>query len=301
MKNNKHLIVIAGPTAIGKTSLSIALAKTLNCPIISADSRQFFKEMNIGTAKPSSYEMQGVPHYLIDSHSIIEEYNVGKYETEVITLLDELFQNNSAVILVGGSGLYINAVCKGFDELPEADPEVRAKINLLLEEKGIEGLQTLLKELDPNYYSKVDLQNPQRLSRALEVCLTAGLPYSTLREGKIKDRDFNIIRIGLNTSREVLYERINLRVDEMMKNGLLEEVKNLMPYKHLNALQTVGYKELFDHLEDKTDLNSAVELIKQNTRKFAKRQLTWFRRDQEIKWFEPNEMEEILNYLRTKF
>ncbi len=298
---NKSLIVLVGPTAIGKTAASIQIAKEFNCPIVSADSRQFFKEMTIGTAKPSAEEMQNAPHYFIDSHSIKDEFNVGKYENEAIALLDTLFKINKMVILVGGSGLYIDAICKGFDELPEADTEVRNKISLLLEEKGIKALQSLLKELDSVYYSKVDLQNPQRMSRALEVCLTTGKPYSTLRKGKIKKRNFNIIKIGLNTSREVLYERINKRVDEMMQAGLLEEVKYLLPQKHLNALQTVGYNELFDFLENKTDLNTAVESIKQNTRKFAKRQLTWFGRDSEIKWFEPNEKKEILSYINSKF
>ncbi len=297
---DRTLIVLVGPTAIGKTAASIQIAKVFQAPIVSADSRQFFSEMSIGTAKPSEEEMQDVPHHFIGSHSITEDYNVGKYETEAITLLDKLFEKHKTVILVGGSGLYIDAVCKGFDELPEADSEVRTKISTLLEEKGIQALQTLLHELDPEYYSKVDLQNPQRISRALEVCLTTGEPYSALRKGKRKNRNFNIIKVGLNTDREVLYDRINKRVDEMMKAGLLEEVKKLVPKKHLNALQTVGYNELFDHLESKTDLNVAIESIKQNTRKFAKRQLTWFRRDEEITWFQPEQTTELLTHLKTK-
>jgi tRNA dimethylallyltransferase len=297
---NKFLIVIVGPTAIGKTALSIAIAKALNTSIISADSRQFFKEMSIGTAKPSLEEMQHIPHYFIDSHSITDEYNVGKYETEAIELIEHLFKTNNTLILTGGSGLYIDAICKGFDELPEADAEVRNKIDLLLKSEGIEGLQKLLQELDPVYYAKVDLQNPQRISRALEVCLTTGSPYSNLRLGTIKKRNFNSIKIGLNTSREVLYQRINQRVDEMIKNGLLEEVQQLQPYKHLNALQTVGYKELFDYLNNTTSLQEAIELIKQNSRRFAKRQLTWFRRDTETKWFEPTETEAILEYIKTQ-
>ena len=296
----KTLIVIAGPTAIGKTSLSIYLAKLFNCSILSADSRQFYKEMTIGTAKPSANEMEGIPHYFINSNSISEEYNVGKYETDAINLLDKLFTENNIQILVGGSGLYIDAVCKGFDELPEADIKVRNKINDLYKEKGIEGLQNLLKELDEVYYNKVDLQNPQRISRALEVCLTSGKKYSSLREGKIKKRNFNIIKIGLNTKREDLYERINIRVDEMMKHGFLDEVKQLKSYKHLNALQTVGYKELFDYLDGKMELDSAINLIKQNTRRYAKRQLTWFRRDEEIKWFEPGNETDILNYIKDR-
>ncbi|MES2396468.1 MAG: tRNA (adenosine(37)-N6)-dimethylallyltransferase MiaA [Bacteroidota bacterium] len=297
--SSKNLIVIVGPTAVGKTAMSIAIAKAFDCPVVSADARQFFKEMNIGTAKPTETEIQGVTHYFINSHSITDDFNVGKYETEAIALLEKLFQTNEKVILVGGSGLYIDAVCKGFDELPEADEEIRNKINLLLKTDGIDGLQKLLKELDINYYNKVDLQNPQRLSRALEVCLTTGKPYSELRKGKVKKRNFNIIKVGINTSRELLYDRINKRVDEMMKDGLVNEVKSLQDFKHLNALQTVGYKELFDHLENKLDLNSAIELIKQNSRRFAKRQLTWFHRDEGIKWFEPNQAEEILKYINS--
>lgn len=293
----KDLIIVTGPTAIGKTALSIALAKELNCPIISADSRQFFKEMNIGTAKPSKEEMQGVPHYFIDSHSIFEDYNVGKFESEAIEQLEKLFQKHNVVLMVGGSGLYIDAVCKGFDKLPEADAELREKINSIFESKGIEGLQELLKDLDPEYYTKVDLKNRHRISRAIEVCLSTGKSYSSLREGKNKERNFNSIKVGLNTSREVLYSRINQRVDEMMKQGLLEEVKALEAHKGLNALQTVGYRELFEYLAGKTEVNSAIELIKQNTKNFAKRQLTWFRKDMEIKWFEPNELEEIKKYL----
>ncbi len=296
----KTLIVIAGPTAIGKTSLSILLAQQFNCSILSADSRQFFKELNIGTAKPTAQEMQGVPHFFINSHSVTEDYNVGKYEADAIELLDKLFLKDDVVILVGGSGLYIDAVCKGFDDLPEADAVVRNKINTLYETDGIEGLQNLLKQLDETYYNQVDLQNPQRISRALEVCLTTGKAYSSLREGKTKQRNFNIIKIGLNTSREILYKRINNRVDAMMENGFLEEVKQLQQYKHLNSLQTVGYKELFDSLDGKTELNTAIDLIKQNTRRYAKRQLTWFRRDEEIKWFEPIELQSIFNYLKSE-
>jgi tRNA dimethylallyltransferase len=296
----KHLIVIAGPTAIGKTALGVHLAGQYNTDVISADSRQFFVEMNIGTAKPSEEDMQNITHHFVNSHSISESYNVGKYETEVIALLEELFKHKDIIIMVGGSGLYIDAVCRGFDELPEADPMTRAKINSMLESEGIESLQKLLKQLDPVYYGQVDLSNPQRLSRALEVCLTSGMPYSTLREGKIKKRNFNIIKIGLNTSRDVLYKRINERVDEMMQHGLIDEVKKLLPYKNKNALQTVGYKELFDHLEGNTDLATAVELIKQNTRKFAKRQLTWFKRDPDVKWFEPDNITDIIGFINQR-
>ena len=300
MPNNKSLIIIAGPTAIGKTALSIELAKHYQTVILSADSRQFFKKMTVGTAKPVKKEMQNIPHFFIDSHSITDDYNVGKYEKEAIALLDDLFQKYKTVILVGGSGLYIDAICRGFDELPEADSEVRTKIAMLYSNEGITGLQNLLKELDEVYYSTVDLQNPQRISRALEVCLTTGLPYSILRKGKKQNRNFKIIKIGLNIERELLYQRINKRVDDMINNGLLKEVESLTAYKHLNALQTVGYKELFDYLENKTDFKAAIELVKQNTRRFAKRQLTWFRRDEEIQWFEPQQTEKIIDYIDSK-
>ncbi|HET6226482.1 MAG TPA: tRNA (adenosine(37)-N6)-dimethylallyltransferase MiaA [Bacteroidia bacterium] len=307
-KTNHTLLVIAGPTAIGKTSLSITLARHYSCPIISADSRQFFKELSIGTAKPSIDEMQGVRHYFIDSHAISDNYNVGKFEKDALELLEELFKNHELVIMVGGSGLYIDAVCNGFDELPEADPAVRSKINALMETEGITGLQQLLQKLDPVYYDQVDKQNPQRLSRALEVCLISGKRYSDFRKETAKKRNFNIIKIGLTAPREVLYQRINDRVDQMMKDGLLAEVKRVENHKHLNALQTVGYKELFDYLSavnasidhPETHLKllaKAVELIKQNTRRFAKRQLTWFRRDEQMKWFDPTETTSILTYI----
>lgn len=293
------MIILAGPTAIGKTALGITLARHFDTEIISADSRQFFREMSIGTAKPSEEELQQAIHHFIGSHSITENYNVGKFETEAIALLDDLFQKHDIVFMVGGSGLYIDAVCKGFDILPEADEAIREKIDTLLENEGIEALQNLLKELDPVYYEQVDLNNPQRLSRALEVCLNSGKPYSALREGKVKQRNFNIIKIALNIPRELLYGRINNRVDQMMKQGLLEEVKSLEHYKHLNALQTVGYKELFDYLGGKTGLQQAVDLIKQNTRRFAKRQLTWFRRDEEMKWFSPGEESDVIEYVES--
>jgi len=299
VKKNKYLITIIGPTAIGKTALSIQLATYFTTEIISADSRQFYKEMSIGTAKPNASEMQGIKHYFIDSHSITEDYNVGKFETEAIELLQELFKKHNVIIMVGGSGLYIDAVCKGLDELPEANTEIRNNIAALLATEGIEALQKLLKELDPVYYQQVDLMNPQRLSRALEVCMSTGKPYSQLRAGKTKQRDFHTIKIGLNTSREKMYENINKRVEKMMEDGLLDEVKALVPYQNKNALQTVGYKELFDYINNKSSLDAAIELIKQHTRNFAKRQLTWFKRDEEISWFEPFEKEKIIAHINT--
>lgn len=299
MESKKKLFVIVGPTAVGKTALSIQLAKAFDTEILSADSRQFFKEMSIGTAKPTAIEMGAIKHHFIDSHSISEEYNVGKFETEAIQVLNTLFETKDYAILVGGSGLYIDAVCNGLDELPEASAEIRQQLKLLYEEKGIAALQEQLKELDLNYYNQVDLNNPQRLMRALEVCLSTGKTYSEQRAGKTKKRNFKTIKIGLNSSREALYERINKRVDEMMQEGLLDEVKSLLPYQNKNALQTVGYKELFDYLENKTTLEQAVELIKQHTRNFAKRQLTWFKRDEQIQWFEPYEFEKIKQYITS--
>lgn len=297
MKENKYLITLVGPTAIGKTALSIQLAAIFNTEIISADSRQFYKEMSIGTAKPNLTEMQGITHHFINSHSISEDYNVGKFETEAIEVLNTLFEKKNVVIMVGGSGLYIDAVCNGLDELPEANEEVRNKISLMLKNEGIEALQILLKKLDIDYYNQVDLNNPQRLSRALEVCLTTGKTYSSLREGKNKKRNFTCIKIGLNTSREKLYGNINKRVDLMVEQGLVDEVKSLLPYQEKNALQTVGYKELFDYFNNKIELPKAIELIKQHTRNFAKRQLTWFKRDESIQWFEPTEIEMVKEYL----
>jgi tRNA dimethylallyltransferase len=299
VESKKKLFVIVGPTAVGKTALSIQLAKAFDTEILSADSRQFFKEMSIGTAKPTAIEMGAIKHHFIDSHSISEEYNVGKFETEAIQVLNTLFETKDYAILVGGSGLYIDAVCNGLDELPEASAEIRQQLKLLYEEKGIAALQEQLKELDLNYYNQVDLNNPQRLMRALEVCLSSGKTYSEQRAGKTKKRNFTTIKIGLNTTREALYERINKRVDEMMQEGLLDEVKSLLPYQNKNALQTVGYKELFDYLENKTTLEQAVELIKQHTRNFAKRQLTWFKRDEQIQWFEPYEFEKIKQYITS--
>lgn len=297
---SKYLIVIAGPTAAGKTALSIDIAKELHTVVVSADSRQFFREMQVGTARPTDAEMQGVTHYFMGTHSVEEDYNVGKYEAEAMKLLTELFRTRDAVVLCGGSGLYIDALCNGMDELPEADERTREELTALLDEQGLPALQEMLKEKDPVYYEQVDLKNPHRLIRALEVCITSGMPYSQLRKGARREREFEVIKIGINMERQQLYERINQRVDEMMRNGLVEEAMRVYPFRHRNALQTVGYKEMFDHLEGKTDLPTAIDLIKQNTRRFAKRQLTWFRRDEQMKWFGPWEKEEIMQYIRER-
>lgn len=280
----KTLIVIAGPTASGKTAAAITLAKHFNTVVISADSRQFYREMSIGTAKPNDEELAAAKHYFINSHSMTETFTVGDFEKECLLLLDDLFKVQDTVILAGGSGLYIKAVCEGFDELPVAGPGVRERLNLELAESGISSLQEKLKIADPDYFQQVDIHNPQRLIRALEVFETTGKPFSFYRRSTINKRPFNIIKLGLQLPRESLYQRINLRVDIMVNDGLIDEVKQLLPYRHLNALNTVGYSELFDHFDGKTDLDTAIEMIKQNTRRFAKRQITWFGRDKEINW-----------------
>ena len=298
--NDKFLIVIAGPTAVGKTALAVEVARVFDTAVVSADSRQFFREMSVGTARPTPEEMKGIPHYFIASHSITEDHNAGRFEAEAIQLLDELFANKDIVVMAGGTGLYIDAVCNGMDEVPEADEKIREMLIDMYEEKGLEALHALLKEKDQEYYRQVDLHNPHRVMRAIEVCLVTGKPYSSLRKGEKKQRSFNVIKIGLTMDRERLYERINLRVDEMMRNGLLDEARALYDHRQRNALQTVGYKEIFDHLEGKTDLATAVDLVKRNTRRFAKRQLTWFRRDAEITWFEPGQQEEIIRFIKQK-
>lgn len=293
----KHLIVIAGPTAVGKTALAIDLAKHLGCPVISADSRQFFREMSIGTAKPTTEEMQDVPHEFVGHIGIQDSYNAGQYERDAIARIEALFDDHQQLILVGGSGLYINAILHGVDEFEEIPLEIREKLNGDYRDKGIGYLQEQLKQLDTVYYAQVDLNNPQRLIRALEVCLHTGKPYSSFRSKEKKARSFGIIPLLINTDRETLYERINRRVDLMMANGLLDEVKGLYPYKQLNALNTVGYKELFDFLDGKLPLEEAVALIKQNTRRYAKRQLTWFNNQGDFESFEPTDLEKIKAYL----
>lgn len=293
----KNLIIIAGPTAVGKTALSIELAKFYNCPIISADSRQFYKEMSIGTAKPTKEEMQDVPHYFIDNISIHDTYNVGQFERDAIDCIENLFKEHEQIILVGGSGLYINAILNGVDEFEEIPSQIREQLIKNFEEKGLIYLQEELKQLDEVYYHQVDLNNPQRIMRALEVCIHNNKPYSSFRTKEKKQRPFDTINILINTERETLYARINKRVDMMMQNGLLEEVKSLYPYKHLNALNTVGYKELFDFMDGKYTLEDAINLIKQNSRRYAKRQLTWFNHQGDFETFEPTDIEKIKAYI----
>lgn len=299
-KTIKTLIVVVGPTAIGKTSLAIRLAQLYETEIISADSRQFFKELNIGTAKPSKDELSAAKHHFIDSHSIDTLFSTGDFEIEALALLNQLYTKHDILILVGGSGLYIDSVCKGLDQLPEIDLNIRTQLNQRFADKGIANIQEQLQTVDPEYYAKVDQSNPQRMIRALEVFLSTGQKLSSFLTGNKKERPFNILKIGLDTNRDLLYERINSRVDTMMATGLLDEVKTLMNFRQYNALNTVGYTELFDYLDEKTDLASAIAMIKQNTRRFAKRQLTWFRRDERTAWFEPNEVDKIADYIETQ-
>lgn len=295
---NKNLIVVVGTTAIGKTSLAIAIAKHFKCEIISADSRQFFKEMKIGTAVPTSEELEAAPHHFIQHRSIQDPYTVGDFEKDAIQLIDTLFTTNDTVVLVGGSGLYINAVVNGLDEFPEVDKTVKYKVQQLFEDTGIEALQNQLKSLDPEYYKKVDLFNTHRVMRAVEVSLSSGQPYSSFLSKKKKPRPFNSIKIGLTAERSTIYDRINLRVDQMVNEGLIAEVSTLYPHRNLNALNTVGYKELFAYLDKKWDVETAISEIKKNTRRFAKRQLTWFIKDKDITWFTiDTTREEILSFI----
>ena len=287
MKNTQNfLITIVGPTAIGKTALSILIAKHFNSAILSCDSRQFFKEMRIGTAVPEEDELAAVAHHFIQNKSIFEDYNVGQFEREALKKLNELFVENSVQVMVGGSGLYVDAVVKGLDEFPKVDASIRKNLNIALAEKGLEALQNQLKELDLITYKEIAIDNPQRVIRALEICIGSGLPYSDFKNKPKAPRNFKTIKIGLNADRTFIYDRINKRVENMMEKGLLEEAKNLQDHKHLNALKTVGYRELFSFLDGDFTQEFAISEIKKNTRRFAKRQITWFKRDPEIVWFD---------------
>ena len=303
-----YLITIIGPTAIGKTALSIALAKHYECDIISCDSRQFFKEMKIGTAVPSDEELASATHHFIQNKSIIETYTVGDFEKEAIAKLDSLFLKNNVQIMVGGSGLYVDAILKGFDEFPEIDNSVREKMNTDFEELGITYLQQTLKKLDADFYQKItlenpqSLQNPQRMKRFVEVCIGTGKPYSSFLNHKKNQRNFTPIIIGLEAERQTMYNRINQRVDTMIAEGLFKEAESLLPHKRLNALQTVGYRELFDYFDGKISLDFAIEEIKKNTRRFSKRQLTWFKRTENVEWFEfESDTNDIINYVKSIF
>lgn len=291
----KTLLTIVGPTAIGKTRMAIALATHFGTEILSCDSRQFFKELRIGTAVPSTEELMAAPHHFIQHKSIFESYSVGDFERDAIALLDKLFKKHDVVVMVGGSGLYAKAIIDGLDDFPEVDEVIRQELNEAYAQKGIEYLQELLKTLDEVQYNQMDVQNPQRLIRALEVCRASGKPYSSFLQRKEKQRDFTSVQIGLTADRTEVYERINKRVDMMLEEGLLIEAQYMMPYKHLNALQTVGYKELFSFFEGECSFEAAIEAIKMNTRRFAKRQFTWFQKDKRIKWFDyRSSLEEVV-------
>jgi tRNA dimethylallyltransferase len=295
------LINIVGPTAIGKTALAIKLAHHFGTEIISSDSRQFFKEMSIGTAVPSEEELSEAVHHFIQHKSIFESYSVGDFERDTIKFLENFYKKNSIIIMVGGSGLYSNAVLYGLDEFPDISQQIREDLNSEYKNKGIEFLQKKLQQLDPQHYENVDIYNPQRIIRALEVCIGTGKAYSSFLNKKKKDRFFSFIQIGLIAEREAMYNRINLRVEKMLENGLFREVQSLYKYKNLNALQTVGYREFFDFLDSKINFNQAIELTKMNTRRFAKRQLTWYNKQTDIQWFDyKTNLSEIVNYINSK-
>lgn len=291
------LIVIAGPTASGKTALAIDVARHYRTEIVSADSRQFYRELPVGTAQPSADELAAVPHHFIASRSIFEELNAGRFEEEALAVISRLFSMHDKVVLTGGSGLFLDAVCRGLDALPQASPEIRDALNNIHQEEGLVPLQAMLREVDPVYYGKADLNNPQRLIRALEVFISSGKPYSSFLKEQAKPRPFRIVKFAIDMDRPVLYHRINARVDAMMAAGLLEEARQVYPHRHLKTLETVGYTELFDYLDGKTSLEEAVELIKRNTRRFAKRQVTWLKRDPDVIWLRPENFSKIPDLL----
>lgn len=296
---DKYLVVIAGPTASGKTATAIQVAKALGTEIISADSRQFYKELPIGTAAPTKEEQSEVQHHMIHNLNVEDKYDVADYENDVLALLKKLFINHDAVVLTGGSGLFIDAVCKGLDSIPDISDEVRNKVNKLYEEGGLLALQNEVQRLDPEYYNIVDKYNPRRLQRAVEVCYQTGLTYSSFRNNTAKVRDFKIIKVALLWDRNELISRINLRVEKMVSEGLLEEARAMYPKRHLNSLNTVGYKELFEHFDGKATLNEAIEHIKINTRQYAKRQMTWLRKNNDYQWFTIDEIPEMINCIKS--
>lgn len=298
--NTKTLIVIVGPTGSGKTDLSIRVAEHYTCPIISTDSRQFYRGIPIGTAQPDNEQLERVEHHFIASHELTDDFNCGAYEVAALKRLEELFYKHDTVVAVGGSGLYVKALCEGMDDLPEVEPALRQQLSDRLKRDGLEALAEQLRELDPTFYEVVDRKNPARVLRALEVCIATGKPYSALRTGVKRERPFNIVKIGVTMERAVLYERIDRRVDIMVEAGLEQEARKVYPLRHLNSLQTVGYREMFDYFDGSISRDEAIELIKRNSRRYAKRQLTWFGRDGEIEWFLPSETEKIVEYIDSK-
>ena len=300
MENNPTLLVLLGPTGVGKTNISLRLAERFGCPIVSSDSRQFYRELKIGTAAPTEQQLSRVKHYFIGSHSILDDYSAGQYELDAMKLFGELFQSHRVLMLVGGSMMYIDAICNGIDDIPNVNAETRQYWLDTYADKGLNYIQEELKRLDPKHYEEVDLQNHKRVLHALEICSITGKTFSDIRTGKRKERPFNILKIGLNRSREELYEQINSRVDEMMAEGLLQEAEKFYEHRQLNTLNAVGYKELYEYMDGSRSLEFAVNMIKQDSRRYAKRQLTWFNRDKEIHWFHPDNETEILEFVHSK-
>ncbi len=296
----KTLIVIVGPTGSGKTDLSIAVAEHFSAPIISTDSRQFYRGIPIGTAQPDAEQLQRVEHHFIASHDLMDEFNCGAYEVAALKRLEELFLQHDTVVAVGGSGLYVKALCEGMDDMPEVDAELRQRLSERLQTEGLESLVEELRQRDAEFYEVVDRKNPARVLRALEVCIATGKPYSSLRTGTKRKRDFNIVKIGTDMPRDILYDRIDRRVDMMMEQGLEAEARSVYHLREHNSLQTVGYREMFDYFDGEISREEAIELIKRNSRRYAKRQLTWFRRDSEIEWFHPADKDVIIDYLAAK-
>jgi tRNA dimethylallyltransferase len=296
----KTLIVVLGPTGVGKSDISVQLAKYLQTEIISADSRQVFRELSIGTAVPPETDLQTVPHHFIQTRSIHDYYNVSQYETEVLEIAEQLFKTKNTLILTGGSMLYIDTICNGIDDIPTVTPEIRNEVIDWYNKNGLEALQQRLNQLDPKYYQIVDLNNAKRLLHAVEICQMTGKTFTSFRKKIVRPRPFQILKIGINQDRELLYGRINQRVDRMMEAGLLEEARSVYPYRSLNSLNTVGYKELFDYFDGSCTLEEAVDLIKRNSRRYARKQLTWFRRDKEINWFTPDQFQDIVQFVNEK-
>ena len=299
VSSGKKLIVITGPTAVGKTRLCLDIAKHFDIPIINADSRQIYKDLNIGTARPTTEEMQEVKHYFVGMLGLEDYYSASLFEQQVLELLEKLFRNSNYALMTGGSMMYIDAVCNGIADIPTIDDETRKTMKRRLQEEGLESLCKELRQLDPEYYEIVDRQNPKRVVHALEICTMTGKTYTSFRKREKKVRPFQIIKIGLNRDRAELYDRINARVDEMMEKGFLKEAEGLFPLRKLNALNTVGYKELFEYFEGRWTLEEAIERMKGNTRRYARKQLTWYKKDDQIKWFHPNQKEDIINYISS--
>lgn len=294
---SKYLVVLTGPTGIGKSSIAIKLALHFNTEIVSCDSRQIFKELSIGTAVPTQEELASIKHHFIHSHSVTENYNASRFETEALLLINKLFLKHDIIFLVGGSMLYIDAICKGIDLMPDVDPDIRNSLKEQLKDEGLESLRFKLKKLDPDYYKRVDLKNPNRIVHALEICIMTGKTYSSFRTNPNKIRPFNIVKTGLNCDRKILHERINNRVEVMISEGLEKEALAVYPLKHLNSLNTVGYRELFSYFDGEISRDKAIELIKRNSRRYARKQLTWFRKDPEMTWFEPNQTNKIIEHI----